>query len=114
MIGDLHRGVVMFLPPGDVDDVGIADDFAVELAQQVLHQNADGKGQTLDRAHSSRNQGLDIVIGQGLTRNTQLLGEITFVHGICPRSSRYMWVIMASAKAEHFTSVAPSICRARS
>jgi hypothetical protein len=51
VVGDFHRSAIGFLPAGDIEQVFLPHDAAIEFSQQVFNQNADGKRQPVDVRH---------------------------------------------------------------
>jgi hypothetical protein len=84
VVGDLHRRIVTGLPVGDGFQIVRLDHPPVQLAQEVLHQDLDGVGQTADIADALGGQLLDVIIADGVAVDLDRLDEIFVVHGGVP------------------------------
>ena len=80
MIGNLHRFIVGFLPAQDMGQVRFLDDLSVELAQEVLHQDADGVGQVFDRSPDIGGELIEVEIGVALAIDIERLCIVRVFH----------------------------------
>jgi hypothetical protein len=89
VVGNLHRRVVGFPPAGDAAQVLLPDHPSVQLAQEVLHQDADGERQPGDLCDPVFFKLFYVINPEVFTANGNLPDKILILHTVLP----YGWMM---------------------